>query len=162
MTFNDLGRFLRDTKQTYREYLNGPIWKNRREIYWIAHGNDAKCFVCHRTGKLDLHHITYENVGCEPDRDLVFLCRPHHTLCHEAVKRGWTSLRFAHLAAFYIQVMASIDEMRQTIPILSNQFELDAIYRRAEHRSERYLAAGAFEMLGGKFPPGRPSPDFFK
>jgi 5-methylcytosine-specific restriction endonuclease McrA len=44
-----------------------------------------RCQHCAVTGVgLDLHHVTYDRLGCERDDDLLVLCRP----CHKRADRA--------------------------------------------------------------------------
>lgn len=64
----------------YRAYLHSPEWQARRHATLKAAG--LKCQMCGTPAfgsGLDVHHRTYQNLGCEPLSDLVALCRP----CHE-------------------------------------------------------------------------------
>ena len=43
-----------------------------------------KCVICGKAKNLNVHHITYENLGAEKVSDLVTLCRD----CHEDIHNG--------------------------------------------------------------------------
>lgn len=69
----------------YREYLNSDHWKTRR----LIHLKSAlfRCQVCNAGNTtLDVHHRTYERLGCESYKDLIVLCRSCHTTFHESGK----------------------------------------------------------------------------
>jgi hypothetical protein len=61
----------------YKEYIKSQAWLRRRIAYYKTH--EKKCAVCKSSHRISLHHITYANVGREPDEDLVPLCLD----CHE-------------------------------------------------------------------------------
>jgi 5-methylcytosine-specific restriction endonuclease McrA len=69
--------------QAYGRYRGTNWWKRRREL--AATQADYCCQRCgqHRDltaeRKLEVHHITYANLGCEPDGDLRVLCRDCHS-----------------------------------------------------------------------------------
>ncbi len=66
----------------YKEYLQTPHWKRKREDKLRTVGR--RCQVCnHGPHNLDVHHRTYERLGEELDQDLTFLCRACHTNFHE-------------------------------------------------------------------------------
>ena len=66
----------------YKEYLQTPHWKGKREDKLRAVG--YRCQVCNRgVGTLDVHHRTYERLGQELDEDLTVLCRACHSIFHE-------------------------------------------------------------------------------
>lgn len=70
---------------TYQEYLQSDQWKIIRKEVVIRAG--FKCQMCgwvnneNRYG-LQVHHNTYENIGCERDEDLVALCNRCHDVFH--------------------------------------------------------------------------------
>ncbi len=84
----DIGEVTRNTPERiaylrslpYDEYLRTEWWQRLR-IAALKRAN-YRCFngARHR-GPLNVHHLTYERLGTELDRDLQVLCRK----CHEAV-----------------------------------------------------------------------------
>ncbi len=71
----------------YREYLQTPHWKRRREEKLLSVGR--RCQVCNRGSvSLDVHHRTYERLGEELDEDLTVLCRDCHSTFHEYRRLG--------------------------------------------------------------------------
>lgn len=73
---------------TYNDYLRGEHWRRFKADY-RASGRSMKCAVCEWT-KIQLHHHTYERLGCEYLSDVTPLCRIHHTWVHEVLKEnGW-------------------------------------------------------------------------
>ena len=71
----------------YKEYLQSPHWKRRREDKLRAAGR--RCQVCNRdSGTLDIHHNTYQRLGQELDGDLIVLCRACHSVLHEHRRLG--------------------------------------------------------------------------
>lgn len=65
---------------TYTEYLKSEHWKQLR-LKMRKVKNNQCCFICRKPDQLQVHHKTYENLGNEHTKELMFLC--HH--CHEAV-----------------------------------------------------------------------------
>lgn len=63
----------------YTDYLQTAHWQDKRAAAIRRAGN--RCQFCGATGRLDVHHNTYDRLGCEADGDLVALCRA----CHRAV-----------------------------------------------------------------------------
>lgn len=70
-------------RQAYKEYINSPVWKERRERYFSTH--EKVCRACGGGNRIHLHHQTYERFGAggEWDRDLVPLC----FWCHQEVHK---------------------------------------------------------------------------
>ena len=65
----------------YREYLQTEHWANVRKDALKRAG--YSCQVCNSSGRLDAHHRTYKNLGCENYRDVIALCRSCHTTFHK-------------------------------------------------------------------------------
>ena len=63
----------------YREYLCSDWWHWKRERAIKRAG--GRCELCGNTGRLEVHHTTYDNLGREKNHDLVALC--HH--CHRHI-----------------------------------------------------------------------------
>jgi hypothetical protein len=69
--------------QSYPEYLSSAKWKERRQAFLDSRPKPLRCQMNarHKFG-LQVHHNTYENIGCELDEDLVLLCRRCHATHH--------------------------------------------------------------------------------
>ena len=66
----------------YEEYLLTPEWQATRKR--ILKRDNYQCQGCHtKHATLNVHHYTYERLGCELDTDLVTLCVD----CHEELHR---------------------------------------------------------------------------
>lgn len=64
----------------YLDYINSNPWKEKCKVIKETRGN--KCQVCGSEKDLQVHHNTYERLGCEDDNDLILLCKPCHFLFH--------------------------------------------------------------------------------
>jgi len=66
-----------------QDHLRSEYWRNLRiERLLITEG--YICEACgKRTVKLDLHHITYEHLGCESVEDVRLICRSCHQHIHD-------------------------------------------------------------------------------
>lgn len=72
--------------KSYSEYMRSPQWKRKRYqvlTYW-----GHKCGMCYKPGKLQVHHRTYERLGCELITDLIPLCEDCHTAFHGKGRGG--------------------------------------------------------------------------
>lgn len=67
------------TTAYYSEYLKSKHWKQFRKI--ASEKLEKKC-PCGSVDRLDLHHMTYENLGREKLEDVVWLCRSCHDCLH--------------------------------------------------------------------------------
>jgi hypothetical protein len=66
----------------YRDHLASNYWHALRHgILWRA---DNRCERCGAGGRLDVHHFTYERLGCENLWDVAALCRDCHALADAA------------------------------------------------------------------------------
>ena len=73
---------------SYGDYLRSAWWRCRR--YEALDWADWRCQDCGQRGVkdpygvygLEVHHRSYENLGCEKAEDLVVLCRGCHRKAH--------------------------------------------------------------------------------
>jgi len=72
-------RSLKGWWEVYAQYLNSDEWKSRRvQVMARCLGICEACNIC---DAVEVHHLTYDHVGCEPLFDLVGLC----VGCHEGI-----------------------------------------------------------------------------
>lgn len=74
----------------YQHYLDSDHWKKRRKQFLDLDANKC-CRVCKREKRLQVHHMTYENIGNEKDEDLVVFCSRCHKKFHK--KHGTENLK---------------------------------------------------------------------
>jgi len=82
-------------RRLYAAYMASRRWQLRRRA-WLRHwrathpDEDPACMVCERawTSTDDLHHASYDQLGHEPDADLVPMCRPCHQALHRILDRS--------------------------------------------------------------------------
>lgn len=75
----------------YADYLQTPTWRRRRDARLRVAG--WRCERCARRDELQVHHVSYDRLGCERDADLEVVCRPCHEGVHlEEGRRGHTGL----------------------------------------------------------------------
>ena len=65
----------------YAGYLRTQEWLRRRIVHLQA--CNYRCQLCNGNERLQVHHRTYERVGCEQWSDLVVLCSECQTLFHQ-------------------------------------------------------------------------------
>lgn len=72
------------TRLEYREYINSPAWRKKREDYWRS-GMPKNCYCCGtpRHSGMHLHHRTYKNLGNERLMDLAPMCQTCHERIHD-------------------------------------------------------------------------------
>lgn len=80
--------FCRDTQETcigYSNYLQTEHWKRFRDNIIKSR---KKCECCGTIEPImNVHHISYSNIGKEKDRDVALLCVKCHKYIHD-IKRG--------------------------------------------------------------------------
>lgn len=68
----------------YLDYLKTQEWIRRRIVkLQIA---EYRCQLCNSSESLQVHHRTYERLGCEKMGDLLVLCRACHAHFHERLR----------------------------------------------------------------------------
>ena len=68
-------------KKTYNDSLQSQHWKDVRNQRLLLDGN--KCCVCGNEERLNVHHVSYKNLGHENvENDLVTLCKYCHAILH--------------------------------------------------------------------------------
>ena len=67
----------------YDAYLQTPHWQRKRFAKLLQSG--FRCEKCPYLAELEVHHLSYDNLGCEPLTDLIVLCRNCHQREHENV-----------------------------------------------------------------------------
>jgi len=63
------------------KYLASPKWQQLKMQVKLR--DSFHCKKCNAKHSLEVHHITYQNLGDEPLEDLVTLCRTCHGKLHE-------------------------------------------------------------------------------
>jgi len=64
--------------QDYAVYLQSDHWQKVRQRELKAARN--ACRVCRSKKNIEVHHATYERLGCEEPTDVCALCEEHHEL----------------------------------------------------------------------------------
>lgn len=92
------------------EYCRSGWWRRRRRMYWSTHRH--VCLGCGESNprRVHLHHLTYDNIGAEPDEDLMPLCCLCHNQVHVKERISNLTIREAttlvvglvHAARFYV------------------------------------------------------------
>lgn len=63
----------------YQKYLHSPHWHRVRKAMYRLH---PACENCGQKKDLNVHHVTYVNLGQETSLDLVVVCHDCHQLLH--------------------------------------------------------------------------------
>lgn len=76
-----------DKRYRYDQYLRSQQWDLIRRK--VRSKYKDTCQECFKSGKVEIHHKTYERIGAEHIDDLIALCRT----CHKALHAGEIVLR---------------------------------------------------------------------
>lgn len=63
-------------------YLSSAYWRWRRRQYMKLAGYRCEIHNCTRPAT-QIHHLSYDNLYCEPNNDLMALCRDCHAWMHK-------------------------------------------------------------------------------
>lgn len=66
-------------KMEYDSYLQSKYWKAKANYTRQRHGN--RCAICGNRADA-VHHLTYERVYMEDERDLIAICDECHKFAH--------------------------------------------------------------------------------
>ena len=73
-------RIATNSKMSFTEYQKTPEWGARRRNVLLRAG--YRCELCYASGRLQVHHRTYDRYGNELLSDLIALCRSCHQRFH--------------------------------------------------------------------------------
>lgn len=62
----------------YLTYIRSEAWRRNPARLTALSDADGHCRLCHADGGLEVHHSTYERLGCELVSDLIALCHACH------------------------------------------------------------------------------------
>lgn len=68
-------------RQWYSSYLQSTAWHDLRQKVLTRDNRTCRNIHCDRPAE-QVHHVTYERVGCEDLDDLVSICRACHAMAH--------------------------------------------------------------------------------
>jgi 5-methylcytosine-specific restriction endonuclease McrA len=66
---------------TYQEYIGSNAWRTAPARLAELEASGFRCRICNRSAdavRLEVHHRTYQNFGCELASDLTTLCSDCH------------------------------------------------------------------------------------
>jgi hypothetical protein len=75
----------------YRTYISSDAWRRNPSRLKVLMDAEGHCRLCHQAEGLEVHHSTYERLGCERENDLIPLCRD----CHHEVTNFLRARRYA-------------------------------------------------------------------
>ncbi len=65
--------------KNYNDYIMSDIWKLKRDTMVEQNPN---CIVCKKNKRLQVHHLSYFNLGNESSKDLLVVCKKCHKKIH--------------------------------------------------------------------------------
>jgi hypothetical protein len=72
----------------HRVYLKSAKWKKVKDEFRRSSFFRGKCFICNKTWKLQIHHLTYDHWMDERPEELIELCSCCHKNIHAAERKG--------------------------------------------------------------------------
>lgn len=72
----------------YNIYINSPLWQDSQARLAVLQYDGYRCRMCDDTTALEVHHISYENLGYESPEELVTLCHACHKETHRVAGKG--------------------------------------------------------------------------
>ena len=72
----------------YKTYITSLEWKNNSARRDVLYKDNYQCRMCKSSVGIEVHHITYKNLGNEHIGDLVTLCRDCHEYTHKVAGKG--------------------------------------------------------------------------
>jgi 5-methylcytosine-specific restriction endonuclease McrA len=69
----------------YKLYLRTKKWKEKKKALIKLRGR--LCEICASTKRLEIHHLSYQNLFNEPPEDLLILCPTCHKKQHGIKKK---------------------------------------------------------------------------
>lgn len=92
----------------YQEYLKSAHWKKWR-TYKIK--SKKRCFVCHTTENLHVHHLKYRKLFDITSKDIKVMCKRCHFMTHDFMKVGkivFTNDKHKHKMDVIIRILRPI------------------------------------------------------
>ena len=72
----------------YHNYITSKRWHLSKARLETLLADNYSCRMCGSDECVEVHHITYANLGNELATDLVTLCRPCHQITHDTAGKG--------------------------------------------------------------------------
>jgi len=70
----------------YNDYLQSEAWSQKREK--VIARDRYLCQACLSAQAVEVHHLTYKNMGCEPLFELISVCSSCHAKIHQKESDG--------------------------------------------------------------------------
>lgn len=93
----------------YKPYISSPRWRNNPARLAELKASGFRCRLCYASedeAELQVHHRTYERLGCELAGDLLTLCKDCHFIVTDMLRRRRYAVRKPKVA----DVIPSIEE----------------------------------------------------
>ena len=72
----------------YDGYINSPLWKDSIARLAALQADKYSCRMCNSSDRLEVHHISYDNLAHELPEDLATLCHDCHKYTHKMAGKG--------------------------------------------------------------------------
>jgi hypothetical protein len=84
----EIARLQALARDDYWAYLRTDWWRERRQR--ALRRAKHRCELTGATDHLEVHHVTYERIGCERDSDLIVIYEPVHETIHNTGRGQWS------------------------------------------------------------------------
>lgn len=114
-----------ETASTYSEYLETEYWLILKDLYlefFVLSDISCDCCGAHSTGYIELHHVSYENLGKMEFEffDIIKVDRECHEAIHEKERSGFEPYRAVKEAR-----RDQFERRREMIEFCLDQFHFD-------------------------------------
>lgn len=129
-----------------KEYWASELWAKTKARFRAYKAIKYRCYACHSTNQLALHHRNYERLGCEDRKDCVWMCSGCHDAVHALVAQFGIKI---HRATKFIQQeqMSARMTHRRANRKVSRKQNLEGHLKKAQKRLEK---AEILQFLGEK------------
>ena len=94
----------------YQAYINSGRWRNSPARKAELRAAGYRCRICYRPDsevELQVHHRTYERLGCEPPGDLLCVCAE----CHDEITSFLRWRRYRQCTPRILDVIPAIESV---------------------------------------------------
>lgn len=138
---------VRSSKE-YEEYIKSNEWQETRQR--IFKRDNYRCVKCGASKNLQVHHITYENLGVEKDADLVTLCEKCHNGTHNPTTLDYLLLACANAYTVYDNSTDEAEKAKAKLAISVISKAAEDISEPEHHTTPDYILLFAYAIRMGE------------
>lgn len=138
---------VRSSKE-YEEYIKSNEWQETRQR--IFKRDNYRCVKCGASKNLQVHHITYENMGEEKDADLVTLCEKCHNGTHNPTTLDYLLLACANAYIVYDNSTDETEKAKAKLAISVISKAAEDISKPESYPTPDYILLFAYAIRMGE------------